>query len=654
MAPLLCLLGVAALVLGVRRYAASAWPRDLVVAAGFLSLAAAYSGLWSDFATRFRAGNDPVQDAWVLSTVTRNLLTQPTRLFDGNVFYPSYGSVLYADPLLGPAVLVLPLRALSDNPALLYNAALLLGLALASYGFFRLGLHLTGEPAAALLAGITIPYTAQQMHHMQLSHLPYLSIAGFPFLILGLLRLFERPGAGPALLTGFGFAFQAGTDGYYAFCSAFLALLVAAHGWRRLRKPRLLAFAALAAAIGVLLVLPYVLGFRGLRAEAEMSRGLDWSLRYSTDLQSSLLRSPALVYRGLLDGPNPSQGGPMFPGLLVLGLAAVGLRRGPRATVSLLALIVGVFFLLSLGPELRFGGRSLVPLPFKLLFERVPFFNAMRHPTTLAVPALMALSLLSVLGLNALGWARRPWLLAALLSLAVAETLIEEPVRHDRGAELPEAYRYLATQPAGAILELPFEGNYGYEWWAIRHGMPIVNGELGFEPRWFAELHFLISKEWDRRPAHQDMEDWRSLRFLKGQIPLRYLVLHRGVSGFLATNVEATTRSFELLHATADGDRVYRVRRGGDGPLLRRRFRDDQLGAGRVETRIRGPEGSAVVAWLNDVRLGEQALEPTAQDLEWSFPSSAVEPRAMNAFRLAAADGHARFELIEIEAGAPR
>jgi hypothetical protein len=649
MAYALAAAGVACLVAAVS-LARPAWLRGGLVYAGYLLLAVAYSGLWSDWSTRFRAGNDPIQDAWVLTTVTGNALTAPGRLFDGNVFFPAYDSVLYADPLLGPAALLMPLRLVTGNPALLYNVALLLGLSLASYGFFLLGRRLSGDAPAALLAGITIPYSAQQMHHLGLGHLPYLWIAGFPFLMLGLLLLFERPGPGPALLTGLAFAMQAGTDGYYAFCSAILSALFALWGFRRLRDPRLLAWVAVAAAIGVSLILPYVRGFRGLKQEAEMSRGLDWSLAYSTDIATSPFRSDALLYRGLLDGPNPSKGGPLFPGLVVLACAGVALVRVRSPHVGLLLLWAAVFFVLSLGPELRFAGRSLFPLPFKLLFEHVPLFNAMRHPTTLAVPGLMALSLLAVLGLAALGWARRTPALFALLAFAVAETLGETRPRIDRGSELPGAYRFLKTQPPGALLELPFEGNYGYEWWAIRHRMPIVNGELGFEPRWYAELYHLINREWDRRPPHQDMEEWRSVAFLKGQVPLRYLVLHRGASGFVRTNVDATTRTFERLHVAEDGAVVYRVKRGGTGPELRRRFRDDQLAERRIVTRVRGPEGSVVMAWLNDVAIGEEALRPEARDIAWSLPAEAVEARALNTFRLRAADGSARFELLDIDA----
>src|SRR6185503_4519862 len=201
-------------------------------------------------------------------------------------------------------------------------------------------------------------------------------------------------------------------------------------------------------------------GFSGLKQEADMTRGLEWSLHYSTDLGTSLFRSDALVYRGVLDAPNPSKGGPLFPGLLVAGLAGVALARVRGPHIRLLLLIAAVFFVLSLGPELRCFGRSLFALPFKPLYELVPPFNAMRHPTTLAVPALMAVSLLAVLGLHALGWARRTSVLVGLLVIAVVETLTATPARIDRGSVLPEPYVFLKSQPAGALLELPFEGNY--------------------------------------------------------------------------------------------------------------------------------------------------------------------------------------------------
>jgi hypothetical protein len=649
----LALAAIAFALTGVFSAAGRPRRREACVFVACAILAVLYSGVWSGLATHFRAGNDPIQDAWVLTTVTGNLLTRPAQLFDGNLFHPSYGSVLYADPLLGPAMLVLPLRVASDNGALLYNAALLLGLTLAGYGFYRVALRLWGDPRAALLAAIVIPYTAQQMHHLELAHLPYLSIAGFPFLMLSLLELLERPRWTAAIATGVTFAFQAGTDGYYAFCCAFLAAIFALWSWRRFRHASTWMYAIGAAALGGLLMWPYVRGFAALRQEADMSRGLDWALRYSTDLGISLFRNHSVLWSRLLQGPE-LPGGPLFPGLVVLVLAVIALRRAAGPYRTLLLAVFAFFFLLSMGPELRFRDRSIAPLPFKLLWQHLPFFNAMRHPITFAVPGLMALGLLAAGGLARTRIVTRPALLGLVLLLAVGETLIPRPPRQDRGREMPEAYVFLAGQPRGGILELPFEGNYTYEWWAIRHGLPVINGELGFEPKRYAQLHHLITKEWDRRPAHQDMEAWASLAFLKGQFPVRYLVLHPNVSGYVRSHVDATPRTFELLRETAAGDRVYHLRRGGTGPQLKRRFRDDQLRGASVRATVRGPQGAVLTATLNDRGIGQATLSETPAEVEWKIPDDALV-RGLNtvSFEAQAGEGSAPFELLDVETGEP-
>jgi hypothetical protein len=636
----------------VHRFSDRPRVREALVGLAFAVLAVLHSGVWSRVATEFRAGNDPIQDAWVLSTVTHNLLTRPFRLFDGNLFHPSYDSVLFADPLLGPAALVLPLRAFTDNAALLYNAALLIGLTLAGYGFYRLALRLWGDAPAALLAGFVVPYSAQQMHHLELAHIPYLSIAGFPFLMLGLLELMERPRAGAAVLTGLAFAWQAGTDGYYAFACVFLSLIVAAWGWRRFREGRTWTWCTAAAAIGGLLILPYVRGFARLRAEADLSRGLDWALRYSTDLGISLFRSHSLLWHRVLAGPE-LPGGPLFPGIVVLTLAGIGIYRGPGRYRTLLLGIVAFFFVLSLGPELRVGGRSLFPLPFGLLSSHLPFFNAMRHPITFTLPATMALALLAASGLAKSGLGARPAALGAVLLLVIGETLVPRPPRQDRGRELPEAYVFLQQQPRGGVLELPFEGNYTYQWWAIRHHLPLINGETGFEPKRYAQLHHLITKEWDRKPAHQDMEGWTSLGFLKGQFPIRYLVLHPNTDGYMRSHVDATPSTFELLRETAAGDRVYRVRRGGKGATLKRRFRDDALRGATLRAIVSGPAGATLVATLNDAPLGTSELSPDAREVRWAIGEAALV-RGLNTVELAAASDGAPVELtlIDIDAGA--
>src|SRR5713226_3392369 len=163
------------------------------------------TGLTRELGSRFFVGADTVQDVWILNWVASHLLHHRSQLFEGNNYFPSHDAILFSDPLLGPAALVLPFRLVTANPVFLYNAAVLLVLVGASWGFYRLAWKLSGDRRAALLAGFAIPYLPQQTHHM--SHLNLLTLAGFPFLLLGLL---ERPRPAAALLTGVAFAFQAG------------------------------------------------------------------------------------------------------------------------------------------------------------------------------------------------------------------------------------------------------------------------------------------------------------------------------------------------------------------------------------------------------------------------------------------------------------
>src|SRR5438445_2696894 len=140
--------------------------REALIVSGFTLMALLRTGLGRGLGTRFFVGVDAVQDVWILNWVTGHLVRDPARLWEGNNFFPSHDAILFCDPLLGPAVLVLPLRLFTSNPVFLYNAAVLLVLVAASWGFYRLAWKLSDDRRAALLAGFAIPYLPQQTHHM--------------------------------------------------------------------------------------------------------------------------------------------------------------------------------------------------------------------------------------------------------------------------------------------------------------------------------------------------------------------------------------------------------------------------------------------------------------------------------------------------------
>jgi hypothetical protein len=615
---------------------------DVLALALFLGLAVLQTGIGLDAGSALFVGPDPVTDTWSLRCVSGNLLERPTELWEGNNFFPARDAVLFSEPFLGPALLVAPLRLLTTNPVLLYNVAVLLVLVLASYGCFVLARRITADAGASLLAGILVPYSAHQTYH--LNHLNILTIAGFPFLLLGLLLLLERPGPGPAALASLAFAFEAGTSGYHAFSCVFLCLVVAAWGWRALCSRRGLFWAAVAALLAALLLSPFILGFLRIQELRETARAVEENVYYSVDLGRDVLRSRSLLWRWLLRSP----GRPLFPGLVALAFASIAVVRRWDPLTRLLLLLAAFFLLLSLGPELRFKGQSLFSLPFRPLFEHLPLFNAGRHPETYVVPAFLALGLLAARGVAASGASRRPWVLALVLLLAAGESLIKRPKREVKETRLPEVYAWLQSQPRGALLEVPFEESE-WQWWSLLHGMPIVNGLGAFEPNDQVALFQRASHEWRQQPA-SDMEERPSLRFLKERFPIRYVVVHRDAPEEYRRNLDATTRSFELVHQGPAGDRVYRLRRGGEGSELRRAFRDDQLRAGLVSATVRGPAGASVVADLNGEPCGRLLLDASPGGLELTAPGARIR-RGLNAwrFRLEGAPAGARFALDALE-----
>ena len=606
----------------------------------FALLAVGHTRLWNRVGTDLYAHIDPLQDAWILVNVTDNLWHRPAELFEGNNYFPSRDAVLFCDPLMLPALLVAPLRFFGASPALLYNAALLGVLTLAGYGFWRLAVHLSGDAWAALLAGAAIPYTPQLFSHVY--QLNLLTSAGYPFLLLGLLRLIERPSWGAALLTGAAFGLQAGTSGYHAFACAFLGLIVAAWGWRSLLSREGVARAGTAAGVAALFLAPYVIGHLRHRGEADLARPLHWAQAWSLDLATGLFSSHTYAWRWLM----PDHGMPVWPGLVVLTLGIAGAWRVRSTQARLLLIVIAVFFVLALGPELRVAGVTLVPMPYLALNKALPFFAAARRAGFFIVPAMMALGLLAVLGMRSFALTRRRGVVLGIVALATLESAAPAFARRDPGRTLPDVYVFLEAQAPGAVLELPAEDddNMHYQWWSNWHRRPLANGVTALEPRWSQSLLQLIRREWKRKPASQDMSGWASTQSLQA-LPIRYLIVHPGASGYLATHVEATPAVFRRLHTAVGGERVYAISRGArlDRPV-RRRFRDDQL-AEPLRLRLRADGEATLALSVNEGATHTLPVADGEHELTYAVPPAEVR-RGLNTIAFEPVPG---VELVALE-----
>jgi hypothetical protein len=589
--------------------------RELGAIAGFVLLAVVQTGITNDLGSRFYAGPDPAQDVWVLDWITRHL-PSPSQVFEGNNYFPSRYAVLYCDPLLGPAVLAAPFRLLSTNPIAIYNLAVILAFAVCGYGSYRLARRLWGHPAAAVLAAVLVTQCPPLM--AQRAHLNLVAIGGLPLLLLGLLRVLERPHLGVALATGLALGLQGATSGYSALMGAMLAALVCLLHARAWRRPAVAANVAVVALVALLVMAPYVIGFLHLgREEVAMARGIGEARHYSVDVPLSFLRTQSIVWRPLF---GASQEEPMWPGLTLLVLGALGLRR-PDRHVRWLAIVAVVFFALALGPELTVAGARTIPLPFALL-RRLPFLAAVKHPQTFMIPVWIVAALLAARGLARASL--RPWVAALIVAAAFLETTNAWPRRDGRPLAAPTAYQLLDGQPPGAVLELPCNivADSDAQWASIFHRRPIVNGKGAFCPDNYNRLYRVIRTEWD--PPHVGpLEGTPSFAFFLARFPIRYVVVLAGAPGWLVQNVDSTP-TFEKIGESADGARAYRVHHGGQGAELRRWLRADQLQA-PIHASFRGDAGAHLKLTIHahDERstvIDERVLTGAREIAEWTIP----------------------------------
>lgn len=364
---------------------------------------------------------------------------------------------------------------------------------------------------AAFIAGAAVTFGAYRMAHVV--QLNMLQTGWMLFALLFLRRLLLPAGRGggrwrDALLCGLFCGLQAANAFYYGFFTAILVigyvgLWAIAALWARWRRgvalpwatiPRLLLAGALAAAIAVPFLLPYLSIYQTLGI-VRSPRELDnWSapLRaYVAVLDSSLL------YGRLGEAVVDSGEMVLFPGLLIaaLGLGAaawLAWRRlspssSPPAPLSpgergdsdsrvasreshidwLFWALTGLAsFVLSLGTGVRlvrFGEVLPIPLPYLTLYRLLPGFGSMRVPARWGWLVTLALALFAALALaGLLRRARGAWrhaLGAGLLLVVLAEqAAFPLPITPPLLRDPPPVYAWLGA-PAQAdiqtVIELP-------------------------------------------------------------------------------------------------------------------------------------------------------------------------------------------------------
>ena len=362
---------------------------------------------------------DALLNVWITAWDGHQLLSDPLHLFDANIFVPYRRSLAYSELLLGNGLLALPITALSGNPVLGYNIALLLSFTLSGLGACLLVVRFTRSAAAGMVAGAIFAFSAYRMTNLAQAQL--LTTQWMPFALLTLSQLMHHPR--PRHLAAFVLFFflQAVSSFYYGLLLsiAVSGYLIWETGYRiglALKGQKIghrsSVFLFLALCLLLLILLPFARPYFQVQRELGFERSLADSEPFSASLRQYLMVPPrSLLYGHLLPNDDtPMAGGypvdALFPGFTALALAAWGLVRSRDRTRWFFLLLLFASCCLSLGPRLYLApGQPAdldLSLPYAWLYAVVPGFKALRAPVRFDALVTLALAVLAGYGVSGL------------------------------------------------------------------------------------------------------------------------------------------------------------------------------------------------------------------------------------------------------------
>jgi hypothetical protein len=462
--------------------------------------------------TRVPGHDDPLFSIWRLSWIAHALASDPSHLFDANIFYPHLRTLAYSDAMLLEGLIAAPLMWAGLNPVLVYNLMFIAGMVSSGAGMFVLVRYLTGDIGAALVSAVIFtlaPYRIEHFIHLELQWTVWM-----PLTLWALHRTFDEGTWRAGALTGFFLWLQVISCVYYGaflgvFVSALALLLMIA---RPDDAPRAFAPLCLGALLATALTLPYALPYiaatneLGPRPAAEVELfSAAWSSYLAAPPQNWLWGWTAWGFTG-----NERH---LFPGVAAVVLAALGLVARPRRLAIVYLAVMVLALELSLGLN---GGL------YRWLYDHTFAFRGFRAPARFAILACCAMSVLAGFGYQwlhrvlAAQPARRLLLVGVLVTIGVESgssplALTVQPTT------VPPVYRFLRQQPASVIIEFPIRDyEPTYMFWSRYHWQTLAIGYSGYTP----------GDVVDTMDVMESFPDEDSIERLKA-LTVRYVLVHQ-------------------------------------------------------------------------------------------------------------------------------
>jgi hypothetical protein len=428
--------------------------------------------------------DDTILNEWTIAWVAHQAVTDPTHLFDANIFYPDRRTLAYSEHLLVPAAMGAPLFWAGASPVLVYNLLLLAGFTLTGWTTWYVVSRWTGDRAAGVMSGVLVAFNAHtltRLPHLQAQHAEFLPLA-----LLSFDALLTRPRVRHALHLACWFALQALVSFYllvFTTTALVAGFLVRPEDWWGAQARRVLPLLAIAGALAVAAVLPSLWPYKQLG----LVRSLNEVAIYSAHWRD-YLATPSRVHYSLWSA-RWFGGTALFPGFAGLALAAVAVGTGValedrRARMALAFGVAGIA--LSFGPAMP---------GYAVLYTWVPLLAGIRGAARFGYLAIVGSALLAGFGLAALRarWREtrwRPIATIAVIALANLESLAA-PVGYVAPEPISPLHDRLPTN--AIVVEFPFYPpdrifhNAQYLLESTRHWRPMLNGYSGIVPASYVE-----------------------------------------------------------------------------------------------------------------------------------------------------------------------
>lgn len=423
---------------------------------------------------------DALLNTWIVAWVGHAFITDPLNLFNANIFYPYPNTLAFSEALVPQGLFALPFMLATNNTIFGYNLVLFVMLWFNAFAMYLFVYDGTKRSDAGWVAGAIYGFSAFNLGNF--AQIQLLSLGWLPLALLFLGKLLygdktNRARWRDALLFTLFFILQALSSFYYALLVGLaiglylLWWLLRARATLLSARRRVLVPLAISFALIGLVLIPFLLPYLDVQRDLGFTRTKQESEPFSASLKQFTEVSPQNLLYGRFLAPNPvirTGGYPLdnlFPGVIAIGLAAVGLvsyRRGRESGFFLLLLIVS--FTLALGPRLYLTSRQAtnIVLPYSWLYDAFPLMRALRAPVRFEALIMFAVAACAGFGASALleRMIRKratPIALAivgliALEYLALpAANIAQLPVAN----EIPQIYKWLAVQPPTVVLQVP-------------------------------------------------------------------------------------------------------------------------------------------------------------------------------------------------------